>query len=837
MTTHNKTISGHRLVRIVFISILSFSQSITLHAEPAQQPAEISIPAQPLGEAITQLALQAGVWIGVDANLVAGKQAPAIQGRYTPDQAIMQLLAGSGLVALENSPGRFTVEAAAKAPHADSDKKTVTLPEIKVSSAIDPNSPYNTSYTRTAATAATKTNAPIMQTPVSIQVVPRAVLDDQKSVTIKDALENISGVRPSTSLTGTAPSFIIRGFSNNNRIYRNGLGVIGGFAGSNIPTDTAHLESIEVLKGPASVLYGRIEPGGLINITTKPALSKPFYALEQQFGSYDHFRTLWDAGGPVNEDKSLLFRFTGGYQNSNSFRDFVFHDRMIFNPTLTWKASDSTTFSINVEGLNQDYRADFGIPVIGNRPAPIPISRSLDDPNTPSSHYWHVLLNTDLTHRLNESWSIRNRFLGYWGDSNSTFVNPADAFGNALRPDNRTLDRNIFSQNADTQGYTTNLDLIGKLDIKQTQHQILVGFDYTLGQSKYGTRGDYINPNPALAIDIFNPYPSYGIPRSLFNDTLATSALTPPDYSFAQTEWWGVYFQDHITLWNRLHILGGGRYDWAQNGRGRGDSFGAAENALNPTIRKDDRFSPRVGVLYQAWDWLSIYGNWTNSLGTNNGLSASGQAQPPQTAEQYEAGLKTSWLNGMLTSTLSFYHITKQNVLTPDLSTSNPFDSIAIGEARSRGVELDVIGKLTEHLNVIANYAWTDTRVSKDNSGLQGNRFSNVPQHSGSLWFKYDLKQFAPLNGLSVGFGAYLVDKRKGDAENTFVLPGYVRLDTFASYFWKIRSSRLIAQLNVRNLLDERYYESTDPFSNVAPRLGVYPGAPLTFLGSLRLAI
>ncbi|MGH8475044.1 MAG: TonB-dependent receptor domain-containing protein [Methylococcales bacterium] len=125
--------------------------------------------------------------------------------------------------------------------------------------------------------------------------------------------------------------------------------------------------------------------------------------------------------------------------------------------------------------------------------------------------------------------------------------------------------------------------------------------------------------------------------------------------------------------------------------------------------------------------------------------------------------------------------------------------------------------------------------MTQDNSGLQGKRFSNVPEHAGSLWLKYDLKQYQALDGLSLGVGAYMAGQRQGDADNTFQMPGYVRLDAFAAYRWNIGPSRLTAQLNVRNLLDKIYYESTDPFANVAPRLGVYPGAPLTVLGSLRL--
>lgn len=826
MTTHNKTISGHRLVLIVFISILSFSQSITLHAEPAQQPTEINIPAQPLGEAITQLALQAGVWIGVDANLVAGKQAPAIQGRYTPDQAIIQLLAGNGLVALENSPGRFTVEAVSKTPHADSDKKTVTLPEIKVSSAVDPNSPYNTSYTRTVATAATKTNAPIMQTPVSIQVVPRAVLDDQKSVTIKDALENVSGVHATPTL-GNDTGFNIRGFRNG-RNYRNGLIANGANAGFPAAFDTANLQSIEVLKGPASILFGRIEPGGIVHLTTKKPLATPYYSLEQQAGSYDFYRTQWDATGPLTKDGTLLYRLNGSYLNSNSFRDNIFTDRVLASGSLTWRLSPATELTIEAEGIHQKGQVDFGIPVIGTRPAPIPINRTFGDRNDPLDISSKVHVGTEFTHRFNPQWLIRNRFLMTHADQNMSFFNPAPAFDAALR-DNRFLDRNIFRQQHILKTYTTNLDLNGNFDLAKTRHDVLFGFDYMQSQTNYFTAGEYINPAPALTVDIFNPVVSATDP-AIIRQTLALNN----EYNTFKDQWFGVYFQDRITLWDKLHILGGGRYDWVSAGRNASPtSFSDAEN--NVPKRHDSGFNPRVGVLYQLLPQISLFGNWTTSFGANNGISATGTTFDPQRGEQFEAGIKTALYQERLLTTLAFYNLTRENLLTPDLSTPDLLDSIAIGKQRSKGIELDISGQITEGLSVIGNYAYTDAEVIRDNSGLLGNRLPQAPKHAGSVWLRYDVRNIPQLNGLSFGVGVFATGKREGDIQNTFKLPGYARLDAFAAYRMKVGPTRLTAQVNARNILDERYYASTDPDANVAPRLGVYPGAPLTIMGSLRL--
>lgn len=380
------------------------------------------------------------------------------------------------------------------------------------------------------------------------------------------------------------------------------------------------------------------------------------------------------------------------------------------------------------------------------------------------------------------------------------------------------------------KGYATNLDLTGKLDLWGTQHEVLVGFDYYRYSSDYRFSGDYENGDPALAIDIFNP--TYGV----IDPVLLREELLPfPLFTKNKQDWYGVYFQDHITLWNKLHILGGGRYDWATT---RDSccflSFAEAEAEAAIRERKDEEFSPRVGILYQPWLWLGVYGNWAQSFGANNGISATGEPLPPQTGEQYEAGIKTALFDQRLTATLAFYHLTKQNTLTPDFSTPSPTDSAPIGEARSQGIELDAAGQITEKLSVIGNYAFTDAEVTKDFSGLQEKRLENVPEHSGSLWLRYDVNG-AGADGLSFGFGVFAAGQREGDANNTFQLPGYARLDALAAYRWKLGPSRVTAQLNIRNLLDKEYFESTEPFSNAHPRLSVFPGAPLTAIGSLRV--
>lgn len=692
-------------------------------------------------------------------------------------------------------------------------------------------------YTATKAASGTKTDTPLMETPVSIQVVSRAVMDDQKATTIKDVLENVSGVRAQPSLGGTS-GYLIRGFRTGN-IYRNGLLTTPGSSLGDF--DLANLESIEVVKGPAQ-LYGRTEPGGLINLNTKRGLDSPYYSIEQSVGSYSFYRTQWDAGGPITPGNEFQYRFSGSYQDNDSFRDFVSSDRLLLNPSVTWRPAPGTDITIDVEYQKKKALADFGIPVIGRRPADIPISRNLGDPNTPRGYQDTLMIGSEINHKLNADWAIHHRFLYTHGDSVNTFVNPAPAF-NAAQALNETtgiMQRNIFQQRSEQEVYSTNLDLTGKLDIAGTRHDLLVGVDYYRSHNLYGSDGQWVTPNPALAIDIFNPGPSYGIARSVFDAALKTSATALPR-SDIYNQWHGVYVQDQVTIGKKLHLMLGGRYDWAETGRGRATTFSAATDALfNSTpsvIRKDQGFSPRLGVLYEFTPTLSGYGTWTTSFGANNAPAANGRTFDPQVGEQYELGLKAQLFESRLLGTLAAYKLTKDNILVADLNTADPNDRIA-NKQGSQGIELDLTGRVSRYLSLIASYAYTETKVIEDHaagSPTKGNRLANVPKHSGSMSVRYDLNGQGA-KGLSMGMGAFVAGKREVDLANTAQLPGYVRVDAFVAYSgWKLGSSRATAQLNVRNLLDTKYYESTDPDSNVAPRLGVYPGAPLTVIGSLRL--
>ncbi|MCW5619306.1 MAG: TonB-dependent receptor, partial [Nitrosomonas sp.] len=339
MNILRRAISGCRAILCGYILFSCSVFAAGTYAESQQHTIEINIAAQPLDQAITQLATQTGILIGADASLIANKQVQALNGRYTPEQAIMQLLKGSELAAVESAPGRYTLVAAS---NTRSSSETVRLPEMKITGFTDPDAPGNPSYTRTNASTATRVDLPLMITPASVQVVPQAVLEDQQAIQIEDAVKNVSGVSPGFTFGGMGQSFMIRGFETGFASFRDGF---------RFPLATsfslANIARVEVLKGATTNLYGRIEPGGMVNLVTKRPQAERYYALNQQFGSYGQFQTLADATGAINESGTLLYRLNFEYLNQNSFRDFGFSDRIFVAPSVTWKIAPSTQFDVD----------------------------------------------------------------------------------------------------------------------------------------------------------------------------------------------------------------------------------------------------------------------------------------------------------------------------------------------------------------------------------------------------------------------------------------------------------------------------------------------------------
>ncbi|XQQ06910.1 MAG: TonB-dependent siderophore receptor [Leptolyngbya sp. IPPAS B-1204] len=647
------------------------------------------------------------------------------------------------------------------------------------------------------ATTATRTDTPILNIPQSIQVVPRQVIEDQAATQVTEVLRNVSGIAVNASpLTIFSDDIRIRGITAGRDYYRNGIrNFFGGF---NLGQETANIERVEVLKGPASILYGQAEPGGVVNLITRSPLNEPYYAVDMTVGNYNFYRPTLDLSGPLNAAGTILYRFNAAYQYSESFVDTFDAERFFIAPTLQIQLSENTTLTIDGEYLDDSRPNYTGLPALGtvleNPLGDVPISRFLGDEDRRDRVVGNV--GYRLEHNFNEAWSIRNsfryEFLG---------VNEDAIFVNALLDDNRTVSRGAFRTRGDAQNYALQTDVLGEVSTGNVEHQLLFGLE--LRRTDQDFRGGGSPPVPD--IDLFDP--EYGnFDLEFVNERGAKSTQSVI----------AGYVQDLISIGEAFTILLGARYDWVEQTTNNRD-------ANQEFYQRDTALTPRVGIVYQPIEPLSLYASYSRSFAPSFGAdfrNADGSPFEPTEGEQVEIGVKAELFDNRLIATLAAYDLTRQNIVTPD--PQRPGFSLQIGEERSRGIEFDLIGEPLPGLSLIASYAYTDAEITKDNSGNEGNRPNNVPEHSGSLWATYTI-QAGTLQGLGFGLGAFIVGEREGDLGNTFQLPGYIRTD--AALFYR-RENWDIA-LNIKNLFDVEYYESA------SFRDGVYPGAPFTILGTV----
>jgi iron complex outermembrane recepter protein len=832
--THTKKNKGNPSAAVITgrLSLIALAVMGGQFAATNAQAQSFNIPPQSLTGALNDYADAANVQLSYPAQQTTGLRSAGLNGEYSPAQALQKLLAGSGLKAETTANGTITLaEAGGLMMVADTAPVQTaggeqTLPKVTVEADSDdpyedPNwttDPRNTDYNRPNATTATKTDTPIMETPVNIQVVPQQVMKDQQTTRIEQALQNTSGIYKQQA--ESAETFNIRGFQTFD-YYRDGVRNQSALTQAG-DRETANLERIELLKGPAAILFGRLQPGGMINLVTKKPLEQFYNSLQQQFGSFSQFRTTLDTTGPITDDKELLYRFNLAYENKGSFREFVDNDRIFLAPVIKWNISDRTQATFEMEYKHANERTDFGIPAKGNRPVKIPRERNLGEPFT-FSESDDVMLGFNWSHEFNDQWKIQHKF-------NSNFTNEDDdvVIGSGDVPLGSSIFQRFYAGFRDnkTQNYSNNLDLTGHFDTFGLKHTVLFGGDYYLFHNAGLIRGTPSFPS----ININNP----------------THINTPPpfdpsfDYFYdTDEEWYGLYAQDQISLPYNVHLLAGFRYD---NARVRTtDNFGGN------FFRQDDDINPRVGLLWQPIKEVSLYGNYVENFGVPNNFSSGvgGAALGPETAQQWEAGVKTELFGGRLTGSLAWYQLTKQNIVTggTDLSGQlSDLDELA-GEAVNEGIELDIAGEILPGWNVIGAYSFIDSEITNDpvkiynrgvlirtDNGNGGNRLPNVPEHGGSIWSTYQLQSGA-LQGLKFGAGAVARSQQQGNSANDFQLPGYVLMNVMASYEFKVGKAKISTQLNVDNLLDKNYF----PTSNGFGRNRIDVGSPRTFLGSVKV--
>ncbi|WNZ22664.1 TonB-dependent siderophore receptor [Leptolyngbya sp. NK1-12] len=633
-------------------------------------------------------------------------------------------------------------------------------------------------YNPSNATTATRTDAPLWDIPQAITVIPRQVLEDRNVRTVNEAIQTVPSVVDGGDIFGSpAGGRLIRGFDNGFSAggtdnLRDGV-PDGGYIDI-VPIGTT--ERVEVLRGPASILYGNVEPGGVVNRVTRQPLSEPYYQVALEVGNYGYVQPSIDLSGSLTADENVLYRLIAGYERSDYIQPFVEEELITIAPSLTVNLGDQTNLNFYYE-----YARFFS-------DAPKTDAAFLSDGSlTPRDLYLGYPipgLYAITTHRL--GYRLRHEFSENLQLRHNFAISLAEFIDNRSGALDTIEDDRFFtlgtSENESTQNrYFGQIDLLAKFETGSIAHQLLIGFDARHIDDHYTALFD---PNVPV-FDIRNPNYDY-----------APDEVIPEFDRLSRLTGYAVYLQDQIELSDNWNLLVGGRYDWLSNDT-QGGEPGELSTREGGLIQNDGAFSPRIGIVYQPSDAVSLYASYSRSFAPTFGVSRDDSFFEPSRGTQYEVGVRTDWLDRRLSTTLAAYQITKTNVTTDD--PDNPDFQIQTGEQRSRGIELEIGGEILPGWNIIASYAYTDAEVTED-TVFAGNQVGGVPEHQASLWTTYQI-QSGILEGLGFGLGLFYVGERPGDVSNTQTLDSYFRTDAALYY----RRDRFNAAINVSNLFDNDY--------------------------------
>lgn len=632
---------------------------------------------------------------------------------------------------------------------------TITLKPLTVTA------PYS-GYQNESANTATRDESPVLSTPYSVGVINQSVLQDSLAYRLEDTAQFISGVQSSEADSGLSTDLRIRGFTTAGSNYLNGVLDNQRFQ----VRDMALVERVEILKGHSSVLYGAGSPGGTVNYVSKKPLAKFNHQVSYATGSYDFNRAVLDSTGPLNQDKSLLYRVIATGQLSDSFRENVANDRATIAPSLTWLYSKAGSINIDFEYGYQNQPFRFDNVFTRNK---VVYDQSYVDPRARSDrHYWRF--STALDHQLSKVWSAHFASHYYHVERDDLLL----GFFSFKTPDTLSGYYRDVHDHYDQVNFRSelraNFDWLGK-------HHWLVGVERNSSDARL---------NSQRRIGGFN----LAIYQPNFNHLLPSTTQLDTD---ADQQELGFYSHDHFDIDKYWHISAGVRYSLFD-----ADSL---RNDTQHTLTKQDATTFSAGLSFTPTSQLAVYYGFSQSFQPNAGTDRAQRYFPAKKGQLNEVGIKTQWLNDQLVINAAAYHLKQSHLLGQD-----PIDKdylMAIGEMISHGLELDVSGKITNQLQVLANYSWMEAEFGAG-TAFKGRQFRSTPKHSGNLWFKYKV----PLNlpgALYLGSGLVFADKRFGDDANSFTVPGYIRSDLLVHY----QLDNFGVRFKVDNLFDKRYVSSS----------------------------
>ena len=645
-------------------------------------------------------------------------------------------------------------------------------------------------YQPLSSATATLTNMPLLDIPQVVNTVSDKVLEDQHATSLDEALYNVANVVQTNTLGGTQDAFTRRGFGANRdgSIMTNGLRTV-------LPRSfNAATSRVEVLKGPASTLYGILDPGGLINVVTKRperAFSGDISATSSSFGGGTG---QLDVTGPI-EGTQLAYRLVGEYQNEDYWRNFGKERSTFIAPSLTWFGDDAT---VNVSWSHRSYHTPFDRGTIFDlntgHAVDVPRNERFDEPfNVTNGDSDLAQVNAE--YRLNSEWTARFDY-GFSQDKYSD--NQARVMAYDAKTGNLT--RRVDATQGSTQRmHSTRADLQGNVVIGGFYNEILGGIAY---ENYDLLRTDMIRCKNVKGFNIYNPV--YGTLDK------CTSVSASDSDQRIQQETYATYLQDALYLTDKWIAVAGVRYQYYTQYAGKGRPFNVN------TDSQDEKLTPKFGMVYKLTPSVSLFGNVAQSFMPQSSIASYIGDLPPEESTAYEVGAKFDLFNGV-TSNITFFDIHKRNVLYTETIGDETYAKTA-GKVRSQGVEVDVAGSLTDNLNIIASYGYTNAKFI-DDPDYAGKPLPNVPRHTGSLFLTYDFNNVYDSNTLTIGGGGHALSRRSGTNGADYYLPGYAVADVFAAYKMKLQYP-VTLQVNVKNLFDKTYYTSSIASNNLGNQIG-----------------
>ena len=772
---------GASALSISALALLPLSVALAAEAGTAQQRSQFNfaMDAKPLPQALSDFSRITGISVVYTDEAPYGVTAPAVSGQMSAEQAIQRLLSGSGLTFRRTDAHTLALEP-------QPTEGALNLGATTITSVMD----QTMSYQPPPTSSVMRSSALLQEIPQTVNVIPAQVIRDQAPRNLDDALANVSGITQGNTLGSTQDSVMTRGFGDNRNgsIMRDGMPVIQG-RGLN-----ATVDRVEVLKGPASLLYGIQDPGGVVNMVSKKPELEQYNALTLRGSTYGDGKN--GSGGGLDStgalgESGLAYRMVLDHEDEDYWRNFGTHRETLVAPSLAW-FGESTKLLFAYE--HREFLTPFDrgtlIDPRDNHPLDISRNRRLDEPFN-NMEGRSDLYHFEADHELNDNWKAH---FGYsW---NRETYDASQVRVTAINTAKGTLTRSMDgTQNAISTDRFTTASLEGKVNVLGMQHDLVFGVD---DEYRKIYREDLIRQKSLTTFSYLNP---------VYGREVAGTTVSPADS--AQTDRLrsdSLFLQDSIHLTDQWILVAGGRFQEYDQYAGKGVPFKAN------TDSNGQKWVPRAGLVYRYTDALSFYGSYTESFKPNSTIAPlSGSSTvldgsvAPEEAKSWEVGAKLD-IPGRVTGNVALFDIKKRNVLVANSEGPVTIYSAA-GEVRSRGLEVDLTGQLSDRWSMIGSYAYTDAEVTED-PDYKGKKLQNVARNTGSLSAVYDLGTIVGGDQLRVGAGARYVGERAGNAVNDFDLPSYTVADAFATYDTKVEGQKVKFQLNVKNLFDRTYYTS-----------------------------